>query len=81
MDDFECQQKKALNMTMKYLNNNWLNNVVKIIKTSFDKIGKGCFDLNQKIPYVYDVIKLKRFICLKIFIMQVSLINNYLIIS
>ncbi|XP_044001574.1 dynein axonemal heavy chain 1-like [Aphidius gifuensis] len=70
LDDFECQQKKALNMTMKYLNTNWLNNVVKIIKTSFNKIGKGCFDLNQHIPYVYDVIKLKRFICLNIFIMQ-----------
>lgn len=68
------QQKQTSSETIEYLKIDWLNSVVQNVKISLRDIGKGCFDLNQTTPYIYDVMKLKRFVCLKIFIMQVR--NN-----
>lgn len=62
LDDFEVQQLQATYEVINYLTDRWTKNISQAVKTCLEDIGKGWFDLTQKNYYIYDIMKLKRFI-------------------
>ncbi|KAK0162578.1 hypothetical protein PV327_006345 [Microctonus hyperodae] len=73
LNEFEEQQLQTSATLMKYLKQQWIERIVQSVRMCLRDIGKGCFNLNQKTSYIYDVIKLKRFMELKVLIMQSAL--------
>lgn len=76
LNEFEEQQLQTSATVIKYLNQQWIERIVQSVRMYLRDIGKGCFDLNQKTSHIYDVIKLKRFMELKISIMQVCIFSS-----
>lgn len=70
-EDFEAQQAQTTGTVIKYLKEQWLDKIVRSVRMWLRDVGKGWFNLEQKNPRVYDVMKLKRFVDLKILLMQV----------
>lgn len=79
LQEFETQQLQATSSTIKYLQVQWLERIIQSIRMCMRDIGKGCFDLNQQNPYVYNAIKLRRLVGLKVLLMQVSPIKPLLL--
>ncbi|KAK0159286.1 hypothetical protein PV328_010182 [Microctonus aethiopoides] len=73
LNEFEEQQLQTSATVIKYLNQQWIERIVQSVRMCLRDIGKGCFDLNQKTSHIYDIIKLKRFMELKVSIMQSAL--------
>ena len=53
----------------------WVGNLVKIIKTHFDDVGKGWFNIHEKSKATYEFGKLKKFLTLVNFMMQDTVLN------
>ncbi|XP_063979949.1 dynein axonemal heavy chain 1-like [Diachasmimorpha longicaudata] len=71
--EFEVQQAHNTLAVIKYLREEWVDRIIQSARMYLRDIGKGAFDLRQKNPYVYDVIKLRRFINMMVFFMQDAL--------
>ena len=72
LDEFEAQQDHMTSTVMKYLKEQWLEQIVQSMTKWLGDVGKGWFNLDEKNPHVYDVMKLKRLVQLKVLFMQVS---------
>lgn len=48
----------------------WVGKLVKIIKTSFDEVGKGWFNIHETSKETYEFGKLRKFLTLVNFMMQ-----------
>lgn len=73
LQEFEVHQVQATLTVIKYLREEWVNRIIQSVRMGLRDVGKGAFDLEQKAPHVYDVIKLRRFINMTVFFMQVEL--------
>lgn len=62
---------------MKQLKNNWLETLVFNIRMCIGDLGKGWFDINEKNFEVYEISKLKRFMELVKYRMQVLIFPEY----
>ncbi len=47
---------------MYFMKEIWISNIVKIINSNFEKVGKGWFNLKETNPQAYNFSKLKKFI-------------------
>lgn len=56
---------------MKQLKNNWLETLVFNIRMCIGDLGKGWFDINERKFEIYEISKLKRFMELVKYRMQV----------
>ncbi|XP_043502299.1 dynein axonemal heavy chain 1-like [Polistes fuscatus] len=75
LTEFESQQNQTTIMTMKYLKELWLDKVAQSVRMCLRDVGKGWFNLDQKFPEIYNVMKLKRLMDLIICHMQNALRN------
>lgn len=71
LHEFEEQQAQATVTVVKYLREPWLEKITQAVRMCLRDIGKGWFNLEQRIHHVYDVMKLKRFMDLTTLRMQV----------
>ncbi|XP_015110698.1 dynein heavy chain 1, axonemal [Diachasma alloeum] len=71
--EFEGQQVQSTLAVIKYLREEWVDRTIQSARMYLRDIGKGAFDLRQRNPHVYDVIKLRRFINMMVFFMQDAL--------
>jgi dynein heavy chain len=55
--------------------NGWVGNLARIIKTHFDDVGKGWFNIHEKSKSTYEFGKLKKFLTLVNFMMQDTVLN------
>ncbi|XP_018331814.1 dynein heavy chain 1, axonemal-like [Agrilus planipennis] len=61
IEDFEAIQIQATTNCMKFLKGAWLESITHNIRMCLGDVGKGWFDVNEKIPRTYDIAKLIRF--------------------
>jgi hypothetical protein len=63
--------------TLKYATREqgWVDKLQRIIKTSFESVGKGWFYLQEKKKETYEFGKLKKFLTLVNFMMQDTVLN------
>jgi len=71
LSEFESQQQKETSIVINYLKETWLERITQSVKLCLRDVGKGWFDLGQKNHDVYNVMKLKRFMDLIVYRMQV----------
>lgn len=71
LDEFDSIERQKITATLKYLKEPWINKIVQSIRMRLRVVGKGWFNLEQKFHSVYDMMKLKRFMQLVVFCMQV----------
>ncbi|CAL7945370.1 unnamed protein product [Xylocopa violacea] len=71
--EFEDLQSQATTTVIKYLKEPWLEKVTQSVRMCLRDLGKGWFNLQQKVHGVYDVMKLKRFMNLTTLRMQYAL--------
>ena len=76
VEEFKQHQFSTIN-SMKYATREqgWVDKLLKIIKTSFDSVGKGWFYLQEKKKETYEFGKLKKFLTLVNFMMQDTVLN------
>jgi len=73
LTEFEMLQEHETVTIIKYLKTLWLERIIQSVRLRLRDIGKGWFDFEQKNHDIYDVMKLKRFMDLIIYQMQVCL--------
>ncbi|XP_056631499.1 dynein axonemal heavy chain 1-like [Diorhabda sublineata] len=73
LDEFESIQNLSTNVLLKQLRGPWVETIVFNIRMCLGDIGKGWFDINEKIFETYEISKLKRFMELVKFRMQHTL--------
>ena len=73
LNEFRAHQIQAMNTLIKYLKDPWLKKIIQSVRLCLRDVGKGWFNIEQKIHEVYDVMKLKRFMALATFLMQVRI--------
>ncbi|KZC03876.1 Dynein heavy chain 1, axonemal [Dufourea novaeangliae] len=71
--EFEDMNSLATSTVIKYLKEPWLEKIAQSVRMCLRDVGKGWFNLEQKIHGVYDVMKLKRFMDLTTLRMQHAL--------
>lgn len=71
LSEFESLQNQETSTVIKFLKETWVENLTKSVRLCLRDIGKGWFDLEQRRHDVYNVMKLKRFMDLITYIMQV----------
>ncbi|XP_049878805.1 dynein axonemal heavy chain 1-like [Pectinophora gossypiella] len=71
--EFDAAQQHATSMLLKYLNIQWLNNTAHAIRMCFRDVGKGWFNIYEKMWPFYEVSKMCRFMQLVRFRMQYAL--------
>ncbi|XP_011297154.1 dynein heavy chain 1, axonemal-like [Fopius arisanus] len=76
LKEFEAQQIQSTLTVIKYIREEWVDRIIQSVTMQFRDIGKGAFDLRQKTPHVYDVIKLPRFINMMTLRMQKIIIER-----
>ena len=57
------------------LKGGWIEDLIKIIKTNFQNVGKGWFNMQETSKITYDFGKLKRFLTMVRLMMQDSLLS------
>ena len=76
VDEFKMIQTNSISMLASNCGENgWCGNLVKIIKTHFDDVGKGWFNIHEKSKATYEFGKLKKFLTLVNFMMQDTVLN------
>ncbi|XP_076646459.1 dynein axonemal heavy chain 1 [Halictus rubicundus] len=71
--EFEDMQYLAITTVVKNLKEPWLEKITHSVRLCLRDIGKGWFNLDQKVHDVYDVMKLHRFMNLATLRMQQAL--------
>ncbi|XP_076380684.1 dynein axonemal heavy chain 1 [Megalopta genalis] len=71
--EFEDMQTLATSTVIKYLKEPWLEKITQCVRMRLREVGKGWFNLDQKVHDVYDVMKLHRFMNLATLRMQHAL--------
>lgn len=71
LSEFESQQHQETGTVVKYLKETWVEKIVQSVRLCLRDIGKGWFDLKQRRHDIYNVMKLKRFMELIAYRMQV----------
>lgn len=64
LDQFKHIQESAVSQLVYNLKGQWVEGMIKIIKTQFEKVGKGWFNMKETSKITYDFGKLKRFLTL-----------------
>lgn len=72
LEEFEESQIQSTLAIIKYLKEPWLDKITQSVRMCLRDIGKGWFNLRQKVHDVYDEMKLKRFMYLTTLRMQVG---------
>uniref|UniRef100_A0A6P7GR08 Dynein heavy chain 1, axonemal-like n=1 Tax=Diabrotica virgifera virgifera TaxID=50390 RepID=A0A6P7GR08_DIAVI len=73
LDEFESIQNLATSVLLKQLRGPWIESIIYNIRMCLGDIGKGWFDINEKVFETYEISKLKRFMELVKFRMQHTL--------
>jgi len=73
LDQFKHIQESAVSQLVYNLKGQWVEGMIKIIKTQFEKVGKGWFNMKETSKITYDFGKLKRFLTLVRLMMQDTL--------
>jgi dynein heavy chain len=76
LDEFEQTQNQQISQIALYLKDSWINTLKTGIRTSFMDLNKGWFNIKETDFSVYQISKLKKFMELVKFEMQVS--SSYL---
>lgn len=71
LSEFEDVQSLAILTVVKYMKEPWLQKIIQSVRLCLRDVGKGWFNLQQKVHAVYDVMKLNRFMNLVTLRMQV----------
>jgi dynein heavy chain len=71
LDEFEQTQTQQTSQTSLYLKDSWINTLKTGIRSCFLDSGKGWFNIKEKDWTVYQISKLKKFMELVKFSMQV----------
>jgi hypothetical protein len=76
VEEFKQNQMASIS-TLKYATREqgWVDKLQRIIKTSFESVGKGWFYLQEKKKETYEFGKLKKFLTLVNFMMQDTVLN------
>lgn len=69
--EYKSQQHQETGSVIKYLKETWVEKITQSVRLCLRDIGKGWFDLEQRRHDIYDVMKLKRFMDLIVYRMQV----------
>jgi dynein heavy chain, axonemal len=76
VDEFKMVQTGAISQFESDCGENgWVGNLARIIKTHFDDVGKGWFNIHEKSKSTYEFGKLKKFLTLVNFMMQDTILN------
>ncbi|XP_053995639.1 dynein axonemal heavy chain 1-like [Hylaeus anthracinus] len=73
LEEFEDIQTLAITTVIKYLREPWLEKISQSVRLCLRDVGKGWFNLEQKVHGVYDMMKLNRFMNLGTLRMQHAL--------
>jgi len=71
LSEFKSQQHQETSTVIKYMKETWVEKITQSVRLCLRDVGKGWFDLEQRRHDVYDVMKLKRFMDLIAYRMQV----------
>jgi dynein heavy chain len=77
LDEFEQTQNQQISQISLYLKDSWINTLKGGIRSSFLDSGKGWFNIKETDFSVYQISKLKKFMELVKFEMQVSFKKNH----
>lgn len=76
VDEFKTLQQNAIGtMAQACGDGGWVGRLVKIIKTQFEDVGKGWFNIHETSKPTYEFGKLKKFLTLVNFMMQDTVLN------
>lgn len=76
VDEFKMIQQNAINSMAQYCGEGgWVGRLAKIIKASFEDVGKGWFNIHETSKPTYEFGKLKKFLTLVNFMMQDTVLN------
>ena len=70
-EEYKTVQETALASTVTYLKDTWSSALKSAVKASLKEVGKGWFNLQERSSEVYAMSKLKRFLRMVNYIMQV----------
>ena len=73
LEDFQTMQQQNYDAVQGFLKNQWVPNVKRAVEASLGTVAKGWFNLKEQSQEVYDVSKLRRFMCLVRLTMQDAL--------
>ena len=62
IEGFRQKQGGQISLTATHLKDNWIPDLTQKIKTKFEKVGKGWFNLADANNLTYEFGKLKRFL-------------------
>ena len=71
-DEYEQTQAAALATTVEYLKQTWSSALKSGVKSSLKEVGKGWYNLNEKVSEVYAISKLRRLLKMVTFMMEDS---------
>lgn len=76
LEEFKQKQSNAIN-TIKYRTGteNWIGKLEKIIRGSFNEVGKGWFNIHETSKETYEFGKLKKFLTVVNFMMQDTVLS------
>ena len=77
LDEFEQTQNQQISQIALYLKDSWINTLKSGIRASFLDSGKGWFNIKETDFSVYQISKLKKFMELVKFEMQVCIIEIF----
>jgi len=74
IEDFKQIQSSSISQTSYYLRETWVNKIKDIIKTNFNDMKEGWFNLNETNKDFYEIGNLKKFLTQVRFLMQDTLL-------
>jgi dynein heavy chain len=75
LEEFKNIQDAATSKLFYKLKGEWVNQLISIIKTEFQGVGKGWFNMKETSKVTYDFGKLKRFLTVVRLVMQDTLLS------
>lgn len=75
LEEFRHKQESSISQMLYNLKGAWIEDLIRIIKNNFLKVGKGWFNMQESSKITYDFGKLKRFLTMIRLMMQDSLLT------
>ena len=75
LEEFKNIQDSATSNLFFHLKGSWVQDLINIIKTEFEAVGKGWFNMKETSKVTYDFGKLKRFLTVVRLMMQDTLLS------
>jgi len=70
VDQFRLQQRNAITQMAKEVRDTWMANIVKIIRSDFESVGKGWFSIHETSADTYREGKMKKLLAVVRFMME-----------